>query len=108
MGINIIVEFLGGLDALFGSTRQDILLDEESPGVPITMRSLLKVMRARYVRDRPELFFANVNASASDAFGVRPGILVLVNEVDWELEGKLDCQLSAGNVVAFISTLHGG
>ena len=106
MGFNIIVEFLGGLDALFGSTRQEILLEEE--GVPITMRSLLRVMRARYVRDRPELFFANVNASASDAFGVRPGILVLVNEVDWELEGKLDCQLSAGNVVAFISTLHGG
>jgi ubiquitin related modifier 1 len=108
MGFNVIVEFLGGLDALFGTIRQEILLVEEGEGLPITMRTLLKVMRARYIRDRPEHFFANNNASASDAFGVRPGILVLVNEVDWELEGKLDCQLTSGTIVAFISTLHGG
>ena len=39
---------------------------------------------------------------------VRPGILVLVNDADWELMGQLDYQLQSGDNVVFISTLHGG
>ena len=38
----------------------------------------------------------------------RPGILVLVNDCDWELCGKLDAKLDEGDTVVFISTLHGG
>jgi molybdopterin converting factor small subunit len=38
----------------------------------------------------------------------RPGILVLVNDADWELDGQLDYRLQDGDNVAFISTLHGG
>ena len=38
----------------------------------------------------------------------RPGVLVLVNDVDWELTGKLDGKLEEKDVVVFISTLHGG
>ena len=60
----------------------------------------------------------------------RPGILVLINEVDWELwyvsmairvhdtnskrqasascSGTLDTELQEGDTVVFISTLHGG
>lgn len=38
----------------------------------------------------------------------RPGILVLVNDTDWELEGEGDYQLKDGDEVVFISTLHGG
>ena len=37
-----------------------------------------------------------------------PGVLVLINDCDWELEGTLACALRDGDVVAFISTLHGG
>ncbi|GAA5910286.1 hypothetical protein JCM8208_003496 [Rhodotorula glutinis] len=51
-------------------------------------------------RSRPELF--------SQGDTVRPGILVLVNSTDWELEGELDCVLHDGDEVVFISTLHGG
>lgn len=39
---------------------------------------------------------------------VRPGILVLINDADWELMGQLDYQLRSGDNVVFISTLHGG
>lgn len=39
---------------------------------------------------------------------VRPGILVLINDADWELMGQLDYQLQTGDNVVFISTLHGG
>jgi ubiquitin related modifier 1 len=38
----------------------------------------------------------------------RPGILVLINDTDWELEGELDYELKNGDEVVFISTLHGG
>jgi ubiquitin related modifier 1 len=38
----------------------------------------------------------------------RPGILVLLNDVDWELEGRLEALLHEGDVLTFISTLHGG
>ena len=39
---------------------------------------------------------------------VRPGILVLVNDADWELEGATECALAEGDEVVFVSTLHGG
>lgn len=38
----------------------------------------------------------------------RPGILVLINDTDWELEGELDYQIQQGDEIVFISTLHGG
>lgn len=38
----------------------------------------------------------------------RPGILVLVNETDWELLGGNDATLNNGDEIVFISTLHGG
>jgi len=38
----------------------------------------------------------------------RPGILVLVNDTDWELEGEGDYVLQNGDEIVFISTLHGG
>ena len=40
--------------------------------------------------------------------GRRPGILVLVNDTDWELEGEGDYKLEEGDEIVFISTLHGG
>lgn len=38
----------------------------------------------------------------------RPGILVLINDTDWELEGEGEYRLKNGDEVVFISTLHGG
>jgi molybdopterin converting factor small subunit len=38
----------------------------------------------------------------------RPGILVLINDTDWELEGEGDYILKDGDEIVFISTLHGG
>lgn len=66
----------------------------------VTVRSLIAWVRDTLVQERPELF--------AKGDGVRPGILVLVNDCDWELTGHLDTQLSANDCVVFISTLHGG
>ncbi|GAA5855936.1 hypothetical protein JCM8547_000421 [Rhodosporidiobolus lusitaniae] len=51
-------------------------------------------------RERPELF--------SHGETVRPGILVLINSTDWELEGELEYELEHDDEIVFISTLHGG
>ncbi len=38
----------------------------------------------------------------------RPGILVLINDADWELEGEEAYELKSGDNILFVSTLHGG
>jgi ubiquitin related modifier 1 len=38
----------------------------------------------------------------------RPGILVLINDTDWELEGEGDYVVQNDDEIVFISTLHGG
>lgn len=38
----------------------------------------------------------------------RPGVLVIINDCDWELSGQLDTMLEEKDVIVFISTLHGG
>lgn len=40
--------------------------------------------------------------------GRRPGILVLINDADWELEGEETYELQPGDNIVFVSTLHGG
>jgi molybdopterin converting factor small subunit len=38
----------------------------------------------------------------------RPGILVLINDGDWELYGGKAALVADGDVITFITTLHGG
>lgn len=38
----------------------------------------------------------------------RPGILVLINDSDWELQGEESYELQSRDNVLFVSTLHGG
>jgi ubiquitin related modifier 1 len=38
----------------------------------------------------------------------RPGILVLINDADWELEGEGAYKLKENDHILFVSTLHGG
>lgn len=38
----------------------------------------------------------------------RPGILVLINDADWELEGEEEYLIQDGDTILFVSTLHGG
>lgn len=52
------------------------------------------------MREKEEMFVQGTS--------VRPGIIVLVNDTDWELLDTTRCILEGGESVAFISTLHGG
>lgn len=64
------------------------------------MAELLGFVTDTLVTDRPELL---VHAGT-----VRPGILVLINDCDWELVGELSYLIEPDDTITFISTLHGG
>ncbi|CAH2064723.1 unnamed protein product, partial [Iphiclides podalirius] len=64
------------------------------------IRYLLVWIKDNLLRERPELFLQGDS--------VRPGILVLINDADWELYGELEYELQDDDVIMFISTLHGG
>mmetsp|Transcript_26982 Transcript_26982/g.69293 ORF Transcript_26982/g.69293 Transcript_26982/m.69293 type:complete len:98 (-) Transcript_26982:1644-1937(-) len=93
------LHFSGGLELLFGNEKQ------KEVQVPCTsqaliIKELLVWMRETILTERPELFLKDDS--------VRPGILVLINDTDWEITGHLDTELADGDTLAFISTLHGG
>ncbi|KAK6349815.1 Ubiquitin- modifier 1 [Orbilia brochopaga] len=101
--IPITVELSGGLEILFNNVRK---FDVELPattadGSASNIDYLVKFLCDNKMTDpRRELFELNNT--------VRPGILVLINEADWELEGEGEYKLQPKDQILFISTLHGG
>mmetsp|Transcript_9014 Transcript_9014/g.17641 ORF Transcript_9014/g.17641 Transcript_9014/m.17641 type:complete len:93 (-) Transcript_9014:85-363(-) len=57
-------------------------------------------LQDHHVRERPEMFLQGDT--------VRPGVLTLVNDTDWELCGGAEYEVQPGDNLTFISTLHGG
>ncbi|KAF8333145.1 ubiquitin-related modifier 1 [Cantharellus anzutake] len=84
--------FRGGMELLFNKIRNHrvSLPSTTSDKKPTNMAYLIP-----WIRD---------NLSKRE----RPGILVLINDVDWELEDEEDYVLKDGDEIVFISTLHGG
>ena len=85
---------------------------------PVDVQYLIFWLRDNLLKEREELFIENgtvyvVSWIQCTSFIEivccrRPGILVLVNDTDWELEGEGEYQLKDGDEIVFISTLHGG
>ncbi|KAJ3865502.1 MAG: ubiquitin-related modifier 1 [Lentinula lateritia] len=115
--ISLQVEFGGGLELLFSNRKRHTLtlpsmvsldnntkvLPDALSGVetkPADIEYLLYHLRDHLLQERPELFMEDKT--------VRPGILVLVNNTDWELEGEGEYVLQNNDEIVFISTLHGG
>lgn len=67
-----------------------------------TLRRLLAWLKkdSGFLTGEENLFFSGDS--------VKNGVMVLVNDVDWELLGELDYQLEPDDNIVFISTLHGG
>uniref|UniRef100_A0A8C5PQB6 Ubiquitin-related modifier 1 n=1 Tax=Leptobrachium leishanense TaxID=445787 RepID=A0A8C5PQB6_9ANUR len=89
----------GGAELLFDGIKKHHVSLPDQPN-PWTLRQLLCWIRQNLLKERPELFIQGDT--------VRPGILVLINDSDWELMGELDYELQDRDNVVFISTLHGG
>lgn len=73
----------------------------------ITVKDLLLLLKERIV-EKPEFFLNKDNQVYSFVKCSRPGILVLINDSDWEIYDKEYTVLSNNDSVSFISTLHGG
>ncbi|KAH3898808.1 ubiquitin-related modifier URM1 SCDLUD_005146 [Saccharomycodes ludwigii] len=99
--VNVKVEFLGGLDAIFNKQRQYKLVVPNTP-TGVTVGDLIQYIVANMIKNQSDIeVFIQDNT-------IRPGILTLINDTDWELEGGEDYILEDGDVVSFTSTLHGG
>jgi len=96
--MEVVLQFSGGAELLFDKIKEHkIQLDASETW---NMKKLLVWMKDNLLKERPELFIQGDS--------VRPGILVLINNADWELVGQLDYQLQSRDEIVFISTLHGG
>uniref|UniRef100_A0A0A0KCT7 Ubiquitin-related modifier 1 homolog n=1 Tax=Cucumis sativus TaxID=3659 RepID=A0A0A0KCT7_CUCSA len=103
MDMTLILDFKcsGGLELLCNSVKiHNVSIDPENGVGKFIMKDLLSWVRSNLIKERPEMFMKGDT--------VRPGVLVLVNDCDWELSGQLDTTLEEKDVVVFISTLHGG
>jgi ubiquitin related modifier 1 len=85
--MRLTVELAGGLHLLFDQKKSVTL---EFDASVVSVRRVIGALRDGHLKTTPELFLAGDS--------VRPGILVLVNEVDWELEGLLDAEVKEGCV----------
>ncbi|KAI8799681.1 ubiquitin-related modifier 1 [Cladochytrium replicatum] len=86
------------MELLFGGVKEfDVTL--ESDPQP-RLRDLIAHIKANLLKGKPELFVQGDT--------VLPGILVLINDSDWELEGGIEYELQDMDNILFISTLHGG
>ncbi|KEZ39667.1 hypothetical protein SAPIO_CDS9606 [Scedosporium apiospermum] len=102
-GLSLKVEFTGGLEMLFSDQREHSIRIPSitSEGKPTTIASLIDYLCENTMKDtRKELFILDGH--------IRPGILVLINDADWELEGEEEYELQNGDNILFVSTLHGG
>ena len=94
------IQFSGGLEMYFHNKRE-LAIELSYPSCKTyTVRDLIEKLRVGYMSDKEEMFVANAT--------VRPGIIVLINDTDWELEGTNDYAIENNDTIAFISTLHGG
>ncbi|CRG88754.1 Ubiquitin-related modifier 1 [Talaromyces islandicus] len=100
---SITVEFTGGLEILFANTRklQLSIPAKHDNGSRPNIAWLIRYLVEHEMKDkRKELFVLDEH--------VRPGILVLINDADWELEGEEAYEIQPGDNILFVSTLHGG
>ncbi|PVU84774.1 hypothetical protein BB559_007428 [Furculomyces boomerangus] len=99
--MNINVEFSGGMELLFGGVaKKTIQISPTFGGNPAKISDMIIWLKDNLLTENVDLFIQGDS--------IRPGILVLINEVDWELEDGPEYELSNNDTITFISTLHGG
>lgn len=96
---NINLDFSGGLQLLF--KEQKFIVTIEDADNKFNINNLVNELKDKYLIKNPELFLGEDKK-------LRPGILVFINDADWELEGCEDYVINNNDRISFISTLHGG
>ncbi|KAG2200139.1 ubiquitin-related modifier 1 [Mucor mucedo] len=101
--LTINVEFSGGMELLFQNVSKHTIkfpAKNEKTGNPSNLQDLIFYIRDTMMTEKKDLFVEKDT--------VRPGILVLINNTDWELCDELEYELEDKDEIVFISTLHGG
>lgn len=121
--ISIRVEFSGGLELLFQNQRKHTIqlpvADSREPTIADLIEHLSNAFHSQLPKSRRDLFSLDPQTEQDmqeetheehkrKGKTVRPGILVLVNDADWELEEERETVLHRDDEVVFVSTLHGG
>uniref|UniRef100_A0A0K0EJI4 Ubiquitin-related modifier 1 homolog n=1 Tax=Strongyloides stercoralis TaxID=6248 RepID=A0A0K0EJI4_STRER len=94
------LQFGGGVEMIFNNQKSiKINLDDNKKW---TVKDILDWLLKNLMKDceMPEIFIVNGN--------VRPGILVLINDCDWEVLDGVNTVINNNDTITFISTLHGG
>ena len=95
--MKIKVELGGGLEILFDKIKEfEIELKEDKN----TIKDVILIMLEK-IKGDSSLF-------ATKEGIIKPGIIVLYNDSDWEIYDKENTKLENKDIVSFISTLHGG
>lgn len=97
--VKVKVEFMGGLDVIFDKQRIHSVIIE---GEHVTVKELIDYIVKKMIKNVNDIEVLIENDT------IRPGILTLINDADWELEGGEDYILEDGDIISFTSTLHGG
>ncbi|CAB4064402.1 RAPTOR [Lepeophtheirus salmonis] len=101
------LEFSGGAESLLNSSYSEkrgifgveVEISSDSVGSGITLADLLLwIKKNLLIEEKVSLFLRKGT--------VRPGILVLINQEDWELCEKEETLLKSQDQISFISTLH--
>ena len=71
------VEMGGGLEDLFAQQKR-FVIDVQEP--EFTVSNLIGHMAKNHMEEHEDMF--------AEGQSVRPGIMVTINDADWELEGK--------------------
>ncbi|KAK9872538.1 hypothetical protein WA026_018003 [Henosepilachna vigintioctopunctata] len=95
--LSVTLQFSGGAELLFDNKKLHVV---QLKSKEWTIADLLIWIKENLLKERPELFLQDKS--------VRPGILVLVNDVDWELLNTVNYKIQPNDRIVFISTLHGG
>ena len=84
--MNVLLEFSGGAELLVGRIRQHKIILPTQDGLQHwTISCLLHWIKKNLFQERPELFLKDPEQQELD---VRPGILALVNDADWDCLNK--------------------
>ena len=95
--IKIHIDFEGGLENDFNAPKGlDVEVNEGT-----TLAQLPQILSDKYLDQEKSKKFI------SQSGDVLNGILVMINDCDAEIEG-IDSKLSKGDIITYITTLHGG
>ncbi|KJP90272.1 hypothetical protein AK88_00120 [Plasmodium fragile] len=119
------LKFLGGLESyLEDKSKNVVTLEIESN--KFSFENLIAYIRNHILVDRKDVFADHVicdgtefcqvmvdnverkNYNLSEKAKIKPGIIVLINEYDWEIMQMYEYQIKDGDKLCFLSTLHGG